>query len=79
MGHQSRLVRGRATFGVGSCAPPPELGGNLRGALPEPVEDVAIRAFAAGSGVAAGVVVGVLCGLVARALIARTGHSGAAG
>jgi hypothetical protein len=40
---------------------------------------VAIRAFAAGSGVAAGVVVGVLCGLVARALIARTGHSGAAG
>jgi hypothetical protein len=45
---------------------PPRLGGNLEGELSSTTEELVLRAFACGSSLAVGLVVGAISGLIAR-------------
>jgi hypothetical protein len=47
---------------------PPRLGGKLEGELPEAIEGIIIRGFAVGSGIATGLAVGAISGLIAAGL-----------
>lgn len=47
---------------------PPRLGGNLEGELTPAVEELVLRGFAVASSLTTGLVLGAVCGLVARVL-----------
>jgi hypothetical protein len=51
---------------------PPRLGGNVEGELSAGAEELLLRCFAVASSLATGLVLGALCGLVARALSRRS-------